>query len=98
MKIEAGDIVIAVLHSPREKLLGILNEINPAGLTIRSIELGYFDDWCGSISAGEAHLQMSDNFFPMWRIERITRDESTDDVPAMWEQFESRTGRRLEDQ
>ncbi|MFN0279162.1 MAG: hypothetical protein ACKVRN_11245 [Pyrinomonadaceae bacterium] len=98
MKIEAGDIVVAVLHSPREKLLGIINAINPAGITIRSIDLGYFDDWCRAISSGEAHLQMSDNFFPMWRIERITRDESTDDMPAMWEQFETRTGRRLEDQ
>src|SRR3954453_5491214 len=87
MKIDAGDIVIAVLHSPREKLLGIVNEINPSGITIRSIDLGYFDDWCRAISAGEAHLQMSDNFFPMWRIERVTRDESSDDVPSMWEQF-----------
>ena len=90
--------MVAVLHSPREKLLGIVSEIDPAGVTVRSIELGYFDDWCRAISAGEAHLQMSDNFFPMWRVERITRDESTDEVPAMWEQFESRTGRRLEDQ
>ncbi len=98
MKIEPGDIVIAVLHTPREKLLGIVNEINPSGISIRSIDLGYFDDWCRAISAGELHLQMSDNFFPMWRIERVTRDESTNEVPAMWEQFETRTGRRLEDQ
>ena len=98
MKIEAGDTVIAILHSPREKLLGIINEINSSGITIRSIELGYFDDWCRSITAGEAHLQMSDNFFPMWRVERITRDESTDDVPSMSDQFETRTGQRLADQ
>ena len=98
MKIDAGDIVIAVLHTPREKLLGIVSEINPSGITIRSIDLGYFDDWCKSISAGEAHLHMSDNFFPMWRVERITRDESTDSLPSMWEQFETRTGKRLEDQ
>lgn len=98
MKIEAGDTVIAILHSPREKLLGIINEINPSGITIRSIELGYFDDWCRSIAAGEAHLQMSDNFFPMWRVERITRDESSDDVPSMENQFETRTGRKLADQ
>lgn len=98
MKIEPADIVIAILHSPREKLLGIINDINTAGVTMRSIELGYFDDWCQAISADESHLNMSDNFFPMWRVERITRDEKTDDVPAMWEQFESRTGRRLEDQ
>jgi hypothetical protein len=98
MKIEAGDTVIAVLHSPREKLLGILNDLSPAGITIRSIELGYFDDWCQSIVAGEAHLQMSDNFFPMWRVERISRDESSDGMPSMAEQFETRTGLRLEHQ
>lgn len=98
MKIEPEDVVIAILHSPREKVIGTVIDINPAGLTIRSIELGYFDDWCRSIAAGETHLTMSDNFFPMWRVERITRDESTDDIPAMWETFESRTGRRLSDQ
>ena len=98
MKIEAGDTVIAVLHSPREKLLGIINEINAAGVTIRSLDLGYFDDWCASISAGEPHLAMSDSFYPMWRVERISRDESSDDLPSMADQFMSRTQRRLEDQ
>lgn len=98
MKLQADDIVIAVLHSPREKLLGVLNEIGPAGITLRSIDLGYFDDWCKSIVAGEVHLQMSDNFFPMWRVERMTRDETSDDLPSMSEQFETRTGRRLADQ
>ncbi len=98
MKLQADDIVIAILHSPREKLLGVLNEISPSGITIRSIELGYFDDWCRSIVADEVHLQMSDNFFPMWRVERITRDESSDDLPSMADQFETRTGRRLEHQ
>ena len=71
MKIESGHAVVVILHSPREKLLGIVNDINPAGITVRSIELGYFDDWCRSIGVGEAHLQMSDNFFPMWRVERM---------------------------
>ena len=98
MKIETGDIVIAILHSPREKLLGIVDEINPAGISIRSIELGYFDDWCRSIAAGEVHLQMADNFFPMWRVERVTRDEATDDLPSMSDQFHARTGRWLTDQ
>jgi len=98
MKIQPEDVVIVVLHSPREKLLGVLNEIGPAGITIRSIDLGYFDDWCRSIVADEVHLNMSDNFFPMWRVERISRDESTDDMPSMSDQFETRTGRRIEHQ
>jgi len=83
MKIEAGVAVIAVLHTPREKLLGIVHEINAAGINIRSIDLGYFDDWCRSIAAGEDHLQMSDNFFPLWQVERITRDESAGTIPSM---------------
>ncbi|CAN5503859.1 hypothetical protein BH10ACI3_BH10ACI3_07660 [soil metagenome] len=98
MRIEPGDTVIAILHSPREKLLGIVSDLNPAGLTIRSIELGYFDDWCKSIADGEAHLHMTDNFFPMWRVERVSRDESNDDLPSMADQFETRTGQRLEHQ
>ena len=98
MKIEPSDIVTAVLHTPREKLLGIVQDLNPAGITLRSIDLGYFDDWCRSMVEGEDHLHMSDNFYPMWRVERITRDESADDMPSMADQFETRTGRRLEHQ
>lgn len=98
MNIEPGQIVIAVLHSPREKLLGVLGDISPAGITLRAIDLGYFDDWCRSMAAGEQHLAMTDYFFPMWRIERITRDESSADIPSMSAQFESRIGKRLEDQ
>ncbi len=98
MKIEPGDTVFAVLHSPREKLLGILGEISSAGITLRSIDLGYFDDWCKSIASGEEHLQMSDNFFPMWRVERLTRDETAVNFPSMAEQFETRTGKQILDQ
>jgi len=74
MKFDSGDVVIAVLHTPREKLLGVLDSVETAGVSMRSIDLGYFDDWCRSIAAGEAHLEMTDNFFPMWRVERISRD------------------------
>ena len=95
MKIEPGETVIAILHSPREKLLGRLEEISPAGISMRAIELGYFDDWCRSIAAGEPFLPMTDYFFPMWRVERISRDDSGGDIPSMAEQFETRTGQKL---
>jgi hypothetical protein len=98
MKIEATDAVIVVLHSPREKLLGILSDITPAGITLRSIELGYSDDWCSSIAAGEDHLQMSDNFFPMWRVERITKDAAAGGIGSMSQMFEARTGMALGEQ
>jgi len=95
MKFDQGDVVIAVLHSPREKLLGVLDSIEASGVTMRSIDLGYFDDWCRAIGVGEPHLEMTDSFYPMWRIERLSRDERTDDMPSMADQFETRTGRRL---
>ena len=95
MKIETGDSVILILHTPREKLLGIIEEINPAGVFVRGIDLEYFDDWCSSIANGELHLPMSDYFFPMWRLERMVRDESTGETPSMAVRFEQRTGRNL---
>lgn len=95
MKIEMGETVVAVLNSPREKLLGILDEISPAGIYLRGIDLSYFDDWCNSIAAGEPYLPMADQFIPLWRIEKLTRDEDSPEVPSMNRQFEARTGRAL---
>jgi hypothetical protein len=90
MKMEPGEVVIAVLHSPREKLFGILDEIGTSGISLRAIELGYFDDWCSSIANGEPYLPMSDYFIPMWRVERLTRDEGS---PSLADVLEQRTGR-----
>ncbi len=97
MKIEPGESVILVLHTPREKLIGILGEINAAGVYVRAIDLGYFDDWCRSIAEGEQYLPMSDYFLPMWRLERMTRDKSSEGAPSISEQFERRIGRPLND-
>jgi len=95
MKIETGESVILVLHTPREKLLGILDEVSPAGVSIRAIDLSYFDDWCAAIANGEQYLPMSDYFIPMWRVERVTRDIGTDATPSMSDLFEQRTGHRM---
>jgi hypothetical protein len=97
MTIDIGESVIIVLHSPREKLLGILDEIAPAGVFARVIDLAYFDDWCRSIVNNEPYLPMDDCFIPMWRVERITKDEGAIDSPSMSEQFERKTGRNLEE-
>lgn len=97
MKIESGDHVVMILHTPREKLFGIVDEIGPSGVFLRAIELGYFDDWCNSIANGEPFLPMTDQFVPMWRLERMTRDESSDSTPSLAAQFEKRTGRKFGD-
>jgi hypothetical protein len=95
MKFQTGDPVIITLHSPREKLLGILDEINAAGVTMRAIDLTYFDDWVRAIVDDDPYLPMNDYFLPMWRVERVTRDETSDDIPSMADQFEKRTGRKM---
>lgn len=95
MKIESGETVIVILHSPREKLFGTLEEINSAGVFIRAVELGYFEDWSRAIVSGEPHLPMTDYFLPMWRVERVSRDESATGSLSLAEQFEQRTGRKL---
>jgi hypothetical protein len=97
MKFKAGEYVIAVLQNPREKMLGILDDISAAGISLRGIDLDYFDDWCRAIANGEPHLSMNDCFFPMWRVESITRDERNGDVPSLAEQFETRTKISLRD-
>lgn len=97
MKIEAGKIITIVLHNPREKIIGVLHEINASGVYVRGIDLNAFDDWCRAIVNNEPFYSMQNYFFPMWRIERITLDESTLDLPSMAEQFTRKTGLKIED-
>jgi hypothetical protein len=97
MKIEKGESVVIILQNPREKIVGILYEISASGVFVRGVDLGYFDDWARSIAGGEPYLPMQDYFFPMWRVERLTRDESSFEVPSLAEQFRQKTGLDLAD-
>ena len=92
MKIETGESVIVILQNPREKLFGVLHEINPSGIFVRAIDLNYFDEWTRAIAGGEQYLSMQDYFLPMWRVERMMRDESAAGLLSLAEQFSQRTG------
>jgi hypothetical protein len=95
MKYERGDCVLLILQNPREKVFGLMEELTPAGITMRGIDLDYFDDWSRAIANGEPHLAMNETFFPMWRVERMSRDKGSAEIPSMQEQFEERTGLKL---
>jgi hypothetical protein len=97
MKIESGEIVIVILQNPREKVLGVLHEISAAGIFLRGIDLNYFDEWIKAIKNDEPYLPMQDSFYPMWRVERISRDESSHGLSSMAEQFNQKTGLQIED-
>jgi hypothetical protein len=91
-KIEAGETIIIVLREPREKIWGILDETNSAGVYMRGIDLNAFDDWVKALVNREPFFGMSDYFFPMWRVERVIRDEPSGEIPSMAEQFQQKTG------
>lgn len=97
MKIEKDELVILVLHSPREKIWGSLQEINPSGVFVRGIDLNAFDDFLRAFQSNEHFYGFSNIFFPLWRVERITKDERDGDIPSMSEQFEERTGLKITD-
>ena len=75
-----GSPIVLYLHSPREKLWGVLSELNVSGVYIRGIDLNTFDDWTQMIVRGERNIGLSHVFVPMWRVERVTLDESVDDL------------------
>ena len=90
--IQAGSPVIVNLHTPREKLWGMLQEISVAGVFLRGIDLNTFDDWTMMLAKGESNIGLSYVFFPMWRIERISLDETIDEIPSLADQFYQRLG------
>jgi hypothetical protein len=93
----SGVQVIIYLHSPKERLWGILRELNPAGVFIQGIDLNTFDDWVQMIVRGERNIGLTNVFFPMWRVERIAIDEAIDDIPSMADRFYSRVGLTVEE-
>ena len=94
-RLRGGDAVIVALHSPREKCWGLLDEINAAGVFLRGVDLRAFDDWARAVKNDEPFFGFADVFFPMWRVERLSRDESSGGIPSLAEQFAARTGRDI---
>ena len=92
-----GAAVLLVLHNPREKCWGILDEITAAGVFLRGLDLNAFDDWVSAVVHEEPFIGFGALFFPMWRVERIAKDESAGGVPSLREQAEQRTGRTFEE-
>jgi hypothetical protein len=97
VKIESGACVIVSLGEPREKFWGVIDEINAAGVSLRGVDLNSFDELLRMLSKGETGIYPATVFFPLRRIERILLDEGNGDLPSLQKQFESRTGKRLQD-
>ena len=93
-----NSIVIVSLHSPREKIWGILLEINPSSVTVRGIDLNSFDHFVNEINQIDAErVGLPTVFFPITRVERISLDEPAGSIPSMAEIFQRKIGRTLFD-
>ena len=91
-----NSIVIVSLHSPKEKIWGILLDLNISGVTIRGIDLNSFDHFVNEINQLDAErVGLPTIFFPMTRVERISLDEPSGAIPSMAEIFERKIGRSL---
>jgi hypothetical protein len=94
--IEPHSIVVVSLHSPKERVWGELTDISAAGVTMRGIDLGGFDDFVSQVLHPEGdRIGLPTLFFPMLRIERIALDEARGSIPSLAEMFEKKVGRSL---
>ncbi len=93
---EPGTPVLVYLHSPREKVMGVLVSLHAAGIEVRGIDLSAFDDWVRQ----EAHheepgLGLVTLFYPMSRVERMERDETVGGLEGFADRFRRETGKTL---
>ena len=95
--LKKGAAILLVLHTPREKCWGMLDEITGAGVFLRGLDLNAFDDWLSAVVHDEPFIGLGSLFFPMWRVERIAKDETSNEVPSLRQQAEQRTGRSFEE-
>lgn len=97
MPLRPGALVVAHLVGPSEKLWGLLEELGPAGVTLRAMNLGSFDDWSTDLAReGRSGLGLATMFVPLHRVERIFLDERVGDVESYAERFARRVGRPVE--
>jgi len=90
----AGAPVVLQLHSPKEKVWGILLAVDAAGIILRGLDLEIFDDWMRQEAHGdETMIAPSTIFYPMGRVVRLERDESFGPVVSYADRFAREVGR-----
>ena len=91
-----GALVLITLNSPREKFWGAVLDVNPAGISVRGVDLNSFDEVIGMVRA-EEHVMPATVFFPLTRMERMELDVSNGAIPSLAERFAAKCGRSAAD-
>jgi len=96
--VEINSFVIVSLASPKEKIWGQLIALDAAGVTVRGMDLGSFDDFLRQILAqDESMVGLALVFYPMHRVERIARDEPSGTIPSLADRFRQKIGLSIQE-
>jgi hypothetical protein len=91
-----GVPVIVYLHTPKEKIWGLLLALQPAGVVVRGIDLAAFDDWMRQEARGdETAFGLTTLFYPLGRVERIEKDETIGPIEGYCDRFHREVGRTV---
>jgi hypothetical protein len=90
-----GAPVIVHLHSPKEKLWGLLVSLSPAGIVVHGLDLEAFEDWMRQEIRREEGVCPGTHFFPLTRVVRMDRDDSSPGLPGCADRFHVATGRTV---
>lgn len=93
-----GTPVVLYLQGPKEQIWGILLGLTPAGVMIRGMLLETFEDYMRQEVKGEEDLLgLVTAFYPMYRLERLERDETIGPVMSYADRFARQVGRSIFD-
>lgn len=91
-------IAVVSLHSPKEKVWGLLLGIDQTGVWLHGIDINSFDDWSRQVALQkDASMGLSTMFFPMIRIEKIIKDDDVGSIKSFRSLFCERTGFDVKD-
>jgi hypothetical protein len=91
-------IAVVSLHSPKEKVWGLLLGIDQTGIWLHGIDINSFDDWSRQVALRkDASMGLSTMFFPMIRIEKIIKDDDVGSIKSFRSIFSERTGIDVKD-
>jgi hypothetical protein len=94
--LEPGTPIVIYLHSPKEKVWGLLVSLSTAGVIVHGLDLVTFDEWMRQEARGEEPLiGLCTIFYPMARLERLERDDALGTLPSYVQRFELEVGRTV---
>lgn len=94
--ITPGSEVIIYLQEPREQVWGLLRGLDEVGVTVEGLDIESFDAWARCVEEGGGwRSQISVQFLPMRRVQRILLDRGDPESPSLSERFAARVGRSL---